>query len=362
MVDTILLQADRLREVLVSLFEFHGCASCEATLIARHLVDADLYGHPSHGVGLVPTYIANIQKGEVIPNRKLGRVPLAGGFLLFDGGSGFGQSLGAQLVEQVLAHSADTGIAVFGLRHVHHLGRIGDYGERLAEHGLVSVLFVNTVSRPIVAPFGGAEPRMGTNPVCITMPRPGARPVVLDFATSAIAVGKCRVALERGEPIPPGVAIDAQGDPTTDPGVLYSSPQGALLAMGGYKGSGINLMCELLAASIGGRTMEDARPGSGSAINNLVGMSFQAAAVPGAVEEVDSAIRYFLATRPSGHGKSVRLPGTPEQESYGRLSRAGLQLAHATWTAIASLAQAAAIADEEIQAVTLAGSGIQCPE
>ena len=143
-----------------------------------------------------------------------------------------------QLVDEVLAHSKATGTAVFGLRNAHHLGRIGDYGERFAAADFASVLFVNTVSRPIVAPFGGAEARMGTNPVCISVPRRDVPPIVLDFATSAIAVGKCRVALEKGEQIPPGLAMDSAGEPTTDPGVLYASPQGALKPMGGIQGFG----------------------------------------------------------------------------------------------------------------------------
>ena len=355
MTGTLILDPNRLREVVTSIFEFHGCAPREANAIARHLLDADLYGHPSHGCGLVPLYIANVIKGEVLPNQTLQRLSPKQGFLLFDGGNGFGQSLGVQLVEQVLAHSRDDGIAVFGLRNAHHLGRIGDYGERFAAADYASVMFVNTVSRPIVAPFGGAEARMGTNPVCISVPRRNAPPIVLDFATSAIAVGKCRVALEKGEPIPAGMAVNARGEPTTDPGVLYTSPQGALRPVGGYKGSGLNLMSELFAACIGGLTMPQARPQSGSVINSLVGMCFRTAQLPDALEHIESVVEYFLATRPAREDGPVKLPGAPEREAGMQHRAAGVSMARSTWAAIAELAREAGVPEAEIRLVAVSG-------
>lgn len=354
--EAVYLDPDRLRRVLTALFEANGCAGSEADDIATHLIEADLRGHPSHGVGLVPTYLANIRAGEVVPNRMPERVPVDGGFLLYDGGKGFGQSVGRRFVAAIVAAAADSGIAVFGLRRVHHLGRIGDYGESFAKAGLASVMFVNTVSRPIVAPFGGREARMGTNPVCITIPRPGDAPIVLDFATSAIAVGKCRVALEKGLQIPAGTALDSTGNPTTDPRVLYASPQGALMAMGGYKGSGMNLICELLSACIGGPTMTDARPGSGSAVNSLLGMCFRASVVPSASDGIESVVRYFLVTPPASDTGPVRLPGDPEREALASGRSRGLPLAQATWMAIADLARAAHVPAAEIEAMPIRAS------
>lgn len=357
MIDTVYLDSERLLRLLVALFGANGCAASEAGDIAAHLIEADLQGHPSHGVGLVPTYIANIRAGEVMPNRLPERVPVDGGFLLYDGGRGFGQSVGRRFVANIVAGAAESGIAIFGLRRVHHLGRIGDYGERFAKAGYVSVMFVNTVSRPIVAPFGGREARMGTNPICITVPRPGHAPIVLDFATSAIAVGKCRVALEKGRPIPAGMALDSTGQPTTDPRALYTSPQGALMAMGGYKGSGMNLICELLSACVGGLTMTDARPGSGSAVNNLLGMCFRASVVPSASEGVESVVSYYLATLPASDVGPVRLPGDPEREALAVGRSKGVPLAPATWQAIADLAIAARVPVGDIESVSIGGSG-----
>ena len=351
MVDSVALDPDRLRDLLVALFKAAGCETVEARAVATHLVDADLTDHPSHGAGLTAVYVANLRSGAARADRRLERVPLASELLLFDGGKGFGQSLGLQLVDEVLAKCSVAGSAVFGLRNVHHLGRIGDYGERLASAGHASVIFVNTVSRPIVAPFGGAEARMGTNPICIAVPRRGEDPVVLDFATSAIAVGKCRVALEKGKSIPPGVALDALGSPTTDPQALYSQPQGALRAMGGHKGSGLNLVCELLAACIGGLTMPEARPALGGVVNSMVGMCFSAAALPEAYARIESVLAYFLATRADSTDGPVELPGSPERAARARLARSGVPMAAATWAGITKLAHELGVPAPNIDAV-----------
>jgi len=351
MAGRVLLDPQQLQRLLIALFEASGCAPPEARTVAAHLVDSDLTGHPSHGAGLVPTYIANLRSGEACANRTLERVPHSDGLLLFDGGKGFGQSLGVQLVEEVVAQGTRAGSVVFGLRNAHHLGRIGDYGERLARHGYAAAMFVNTVSRPIVAPFGGSEPRLGTNPICIVLPRAAEEPVILDFATSAIAVGKCRVALEKGERIPLGVALDAAGEPTTDPRALYSQPQGALRAMGGHKGSGLNLVCELLAACIGGLTMPEARPSSGSVINTLFGVCFHASLMPDAAGRMESVVAYFLATRPDRVDGPVMLPGTLERQTRARLEQSGVPMAADTWAAIARLAEELGVAPAQVLAV-----------
>ena len=135
------------------------------------------------------------------------------------------------------------GVAVHGLRNAHHIGRVGTYGEMVAEAGLVSVHFVNGAAPDgnIVAPFGGREGRFLTNPVCIAVPGTAATPpVILDFATSQVAMGKVRVANNKKVQMEAGLLIDAEGRPTADPGVMYNSPFGAILPFGLHKGGGLS--------------------------------------------------------------------------------------------------------------------------
>ena len=155
------------------------------------------------------------------------------------------------------------GVCVVGLAHSHHLGRIGQWAEQCVEHGLVSIHFVNVLSRPIVAPFGGRDARLGTNPFCVGIPRPGGEPIVLDFATSKIAQGKTRVAYNKGVAIEPGTLIDDHGEPTTNPRYTVVEPIGALLPFGEHKGAGLALICELLGGALAGgatgRAVSDGR-------------------------------------------------------------------------------------------------------
>ena len=126
---------------------------------------------------------------------------------------------------------------LMGIRNTHHLGRIGEWAEMCAEAGFVSMHFSNGTNRPpIVAPFGGAAPRMGTAPYTAAFPRRNAPPILVDMASSVVAMNKVRVALNRGDRMPEGVIIDSEGHPTTDPAVLYEPPTGALLPVGGHKG------------------------------------------------------------------------------------------------------------------------------
>ena len=143
------------------------------------------------------------------------------------------------------------GVCVVGLTIAHHIGRIGHWGEQCARAGMVSTHWVNVHGhKSMVAPFGGAEPRFTTNPYCTAVPRKGKEPIVLDFATSQVAAGKVRVAFNKKVQMEDGLLIDAAGQPSTDPGVLYNPPFGAILPFGLHKGGGLAVICDLLAGAL----------------------------------------------------------------------------------------------------------------
>ncbi len=350
MVEIVHLDAVKLRECLAQLYNRAGCLQDEARAVADHLVAADLAGHPSHGSGLTPLYLAGIDRKTLIPNRTAEPVPTKGDFLLFDGQSGFGQSVGLQVCDAVAKQVDARGVAIFGLRNVHHLGRLGAYGEYLAQRGVISATFTNVASRPMVAAFNGRTAVLGTNPVCICIPRTDGPPVLLDFATSTIAVGKVRVALERGESTPAGALIDGNGRPTCNPAVMYpppGDPPGALMPMAAHKGGGLNLICELLAACIAGATM-DAEYGEGVILNNMVGMAFAAGSTEGAAKAIEAAISYYSAS-PMLEGHQLHLPGGPEIQSRAQLETEGIPMPRATWAKIVDLALAQGITEAEMR-------------
>ncbi|MGH7417736.1 MAG: malate/lactate/ureidoglycolate dehydrogenase, partial [Candidatus Rokuibacteriota bacterium] len=252
--------ADALRAVISVIVKAGGSADDEADLVADHLVQANLAGHDSHGVGMIPTYVRHVKAGLVVPNTRAKTVKDDGPALMFDGGRGYGRPVAGEAMAAAITRCRQTGVVAMTLANAHHIGRVGAYGELASGSGLVSLHFVNvTDHRAIVAPFRGTDARFVTNPVCIAFPGTDRQPpLLLDMATSAIAMGKVRVARNEGKPVDEGVLIDETGRPTRDPNVMYRDPHGALLPFGGHKGYALAVIAELLSGPLAGA---DAYPG-----------------------------------------------------------------------------------------------------
>ena len=225
----IVIDHTALHEIATRVFSAAGSDPDEARVIADHLIGANLRGHDSHGVGLIPNYLQHLAGGTVFANRKGRVVSENGSLIVYDGERAWGQIAAREATMVGIAKAHDTGVAVVALRNPHHIGRVGTYGEMCAEAGLVSFHFVNvTDARPAVAPWRGSDARFSTNPVCIAIPgSEPERPIILDMATSVVAMGKVRVARNKGEQLKPGILIDGEGKPTTDPAAMYRQPRGS---------------------------------------------------------------------------------------------------------------------------------------
>jgi uncharacterized oxidoreductase len=256
-----------------------GSEAREATLTADHLVGANLAGHDSHGVGMVPRYVNSWLANELQLNQHVSVAQDSGTMLTLDGQRGMGQAVTHQAMELAIERAREHGVCVMGLKHSHHLGRVGHWAEQSIAAGLVSVHFVNAVSKPVVAPHGGAQGRFLTNPFTVGVPVPGREPILLDFATSAVAIGKVRVAHNKQVKVPAGSLIDQNGAYTDDPGVMFppaGTPTGALVPFGGHKGYALAMVCELLGAALtGGDTTRPAHSTMKHAIwNNMLTIVF----------------------------------------------------------------------------------------
>lgn len=304
---------DHLEAYVAALFSAAGSSRREAALLANHLVEANLRGHDSHGIGVIPMYMRALAKGGLVLNQRLVTALDTGGMLIFDAGRGMGQVMAHDAMALAINRAADTGSAVVSLRNSHHIGRIGTYAEQCAEAGMVSIHFVNVVAGAFVAPFGGTRARLGTNPFAAGFPRHGEAPLVIDFATSRLAAGKVRVAQNKGVELPPGALLDNQGRPTTDPARLSDDPPGSLVAFGEHKGSALMLACELLGAALVGAPTQHNGDADGSVINSMfsvvVAPERLGTAAPFAAE-LESVLAWFTS-----EGDGVRLPGSPELET-----------------------------------------------
>ena len=319
---TIALQS--LHDWVVALWRAAGSSPREASLTADHLVGANLAGHDSHGVGMVPRYVASHLNGELQLNREIAVVNESGSLVTIDGRRGMGQSVTHQAMALAIERARAHGVCVLGLKHAHHIGRVGHWAEQATAAGLVSVHFTNAVSTgPLVAPHGGAQARFLTNPFTVGIPRAGADPVVLDFATSAIAHGKVRVAYNKGVPVPEGCLIDARGRPTTDPAVLFEPDGeegglGALRTFAAHKGHALAMVCELLGGALtGGDTAVPASCPPRHAIwNNMLAIVFDPQKM-GTSGHFETSAREFvdwLQSAPLADGSDgVMMPGDPER-------------------------------------------------
>ncbi|MCM2252786.1 MAG: malate/lactate/ureidoglycolate dehydrogenase [Ramlibacter sp.] len=335
--------AATLRAQMAAIIEAAGSSTDEARTVAHNLVLANLSGHDSHGVGMVPRYVDAVLEGGLAPNASAKVTVDMGAVLALDGQRGYGQVVGEQAMALGMARARELGSCIMALANAHHLGRIGHFAEMATAQQLVAIHFVNVLSRPTVAPWGGADGRFGTNPCCIGVPLPGREPFLLDFATSRVAQGKMRVAHNEGRRVEAGYLIDAQGRPTTDPGVVVPQPGGAslfgaLLPFGEHKGYGLAVACELLGGALtGSGTWHRPADTQRAVINGMLTILLDPGKL-GTRESFEAEALAFLDwlghSPPAPGFDKVRIAGEPEREARVRREREGIAIDEQTWAEI----------------------------
>lgn len=324
--ESIDIHPQALRDAAMMILEAGGSEPKEARIVADHLVLANLSGHDSHGVGMLPAYVRSLSNGTLNPNRKVELIRDDGAIMMFDGGMGYGQAVGREATAAAIDRCRRTGIVLAPVRDCHHLGRIGTYGEQVIESGLASLHFVNVGGHmPLVAPYRGTDARYSTNPLCFAMPGSASQPpVILDMATSRIAHGKARVAHNKGEQVPEGSLIDHRGRKTRDPGVLFHQPVGALTSFGDHKGYGLAVFCELLGGMMsGGHTSQPEHEVEGTIVNNMFMIVFdpdRLLARSAMEHELEALVAHVKASPAADPDEPVLVPGDPERAM--RLERA----------------------------------------
>lgn len=343
------IKASALHRWISEILQRGGSDTAESELVSDHLVIANLKGHDSHGVGMIPSYIKNLKADLLNPNQPVELLKDNGAILVFDGQWGYGQRVAREAMDFAIKRCRETGIVVFALRQAHHIGRVGSYGEQSAAAGLVSLHFVNvTGHNPLVAAYGGSEARFVTNPLCLAMPGTEKNPpVILDMATSRVAMGKVRVAMNKGVSLADGLVIDPQGHSSNDPGVMFREPKGALLPFGEHKGSGLALFCEMLAGALaGGKTIQPGNERHGSIINNMLAILIdpqQLVEQPWMQTEIDALIEYVKSARPVDPETPVMVAGDPERNSMAIREKDGIPIDDTTWEQLLEAGEAVGV-------------------
>ena len=359
----MMIEEDFLKNMVTTILKNGGSNPIEAKVVAEHLVLANLTGHDSHGVGMLPTYFRLLKSNLIKPNQKPELFKVDGSIMMFDGNRGYGQSVGKMAMDTAIKKCKSSGLVLMTIRNTHHLGRIGTYGEQCIDEGLISLHFVNVTDHPpVVAPYGGGDARFNTNPICFAMPGTKKQPrIILDMATSRVALGKTRVAFNKGISLKKGLVIDHLGKPSRSPAVMagYMFPErkdnppiGALSPLGDYKGYGLALFCELFGGMLsGGGTVQPGNSRKKSIINNMFTILIDPIKLIDLTwmnHEIEEIVKYSKASPPTKKNRPVLVPGDPERQTKEKRSSSGIPLDDETWKQLLLLGETLGLSKSEM--------------
>ena len=334
----------QLEQLAGRIFAGLGSSRDEARTVAEMLVEADLMGLPSHGVLRVSQYVQDIKSGRIVPGAEILVEDCSATNAILDGQWSFGQVGGSRAAATAIEKALATGAGCAVLRRCCHVGRLGAYVEMAARQGCVALACGGAAGEGHwVAPFGGREGRLGTNPIAFAAPTQ-SDPIVVDFATSSVPEGKVRFLRETGQPLPEMTLVDESGVHSTNPADLYAADgtaAGAILPFGGplgYKSYGISLMVQILSSVLGAPAWAEGNAYTGS--NNLfiLALRIESFMSPDAFrQQAQEMAAYITSSRPAAASNGVKLPGELEFEKMRDRRRSGIPLAPEVWAALQSL-------------------------
>ncbi|HCG02749.1 MAG TPA: hypothetical protein DEV93_19665 [Chloroflexi bacterium] len=336
----MLVDRESALEFSTKVFTFVGATRENASIVAAHLIESSEMGLNSHGVIRIPQYVEEIEAGAIKPDATPTLVGERGCRMALDGGQCFGQVAGVTMARKAAALAEKYGVALVTASRFGHTGRLGAYVEILAREGLFGLAATGgsrDTSGNWVAPFGGKEGRLSTNPLAYAFPVAGGEPVVADFATSTTAEGVIRSLRNRGLQAPPGTLRDAAGNPTTDPGALYTKPHGVIEPVGGphygYKGTAMAILPAVLALLTADQPEWTPDAGGMAILAIQGGQRF--------AEEAGWMADYIRASTPLDPGHPVMMPG--DRERAATAASRGVNVDPPTWEALLKLADRAKI-------------------
>lgn len=349
------LSAQKIEDIAFHVFRSAGASDEDAKTVAAHLRDSNLQGHDSHGLLRVLQYEAQIQKGIINPRAKPEIVHETATTAQVDGHSAFGQVVAKFATEVAINKARAMNVSCVTMRNVGHLGRLGAYTVMAAKQGMAAIAFCGSGgSVHIQAPFGGRDGRVSTNPISIAVPSNLQGAVMSDFATSVVAEGKLRVAIDKGQKIPNDWVYDKHGNPTTEPKDLYEG--GSIRSFGGavgHKGYCLAFMTEVFAGILSGDGYAhggDSDFQAGSRISNgttIICVNVDAfIPVDTFSEQVGELAQYMKASRPAPGFSEVLYPGEKESKTAKERLQQGIEIPGPTWQQVRALVEKYGLTEE----------------
>lgn len=325
----VVVTADHLHDVISTVLTSEGATIRDAAQQASQLVEGDLRDHHSHGVRRLPVLVGRLRNGLVVSGQPIKSEWVTETFLKVDGGRGFGPAVATEAVNMIMDRAADSGVATAAVSNANHVGMIAPYVERMVAENMIAIAL--TTSEALVHPWGSARAMVGTNPIGIGVPTDG-EPLILDMSTASVSMGKVLDHAARGEPIPPGWAVDRDGQPTTD---AQAAVDGAISPFGGAKGYALGLALEALIGSLTETeygtavvgTLDTTKPASKGDVflcisPHRLGLTGQLGRVRAYLDQVRASAR---------SGAAVSVPGDRARTTRSRRLAEGIPLNTGVW-------------------------------
>ena len=319
MPETKSMTLDEIYNLAFSKLTEAGADKHNASILSNILRNAERDGSHSHGLFRLPAYLTGLKSGKIKGSARASITEVTPSFIRVDGGHGLAPTAHNVAIPALVDATKQTGVAIAAIHRCFHMAALWPEVEAIAENGLAAIACTNYM--PAVAPAGASKAFFGTNPIAFAWPRPDKTPIVYDMATAAMALGDVQVAARDGKKVPLGTGLDNQGKPTTEPSAIVKG--GVLLPFGGYKGSGLSMMVELLTAGLTGETFSDETKARDNADGGPpIGGQFLLAMSPEiiAMDDWQTHCDSFFERISGLPGQGVRLPG--ERRHKNRLSSA----------------------------------------
>lgn len=336
-----IVAAEKMSHITREIFKAAGSSEEEAEIVAEHLVESSLAGVDSHGIIRIPEYISKIEgkpipRGlfHIVPNAKITKTKDTGAIAMLDGGWGFGQVVAKRAMEVAIEKAKKFSIGAVTGKNCDHIGRLAWYPLMAVGRGMIGITYAKGTAT--MAPLGAKGKLIGNNPVSYGIPAGEERPIVLDYAMSVAAAGKLTVAIDKGERVPDGWLIDAEGNPTTDPNAFYKG--GSLLPFAGHKGYGMAVVGEVLAGILTGSGVLTEYLGTNAFLNMAVNVE-AFIPLPEFKSQIDRLIRTIRNAPRIKNVEAIVIPGEPEFRVRETRLREGIPVAENTWKRIANAAK-----------------------
>jgi uncharacterized oxidoreductase len=325
-----------LRELAAAVLEGVGTPADLARIVGDSLVDANLAGHDSHGVLRLPGYCGTVSSADVIPDARATIRSQDRATAQIDGAWGWGQPAMQLATATAIDLAREFGVGAAVVHGCYHIGRVAPYVESVANAGMIGIAM--SYAGPAVAPYGGKDRVLGTNPFAWAMPRGDEHPPLsFDIATAGIAEGKLRVAMAKGQDVAPGLLVNRDGIPTNDPNEFYAG--GSILPFGGHKGNGFSVLAQMLGRGL--TAMDPTNLAGPRGANGPVIIVIDVSAfgpLEYFVREVLAQGALITNSAPAEGFDEVLLPGDIEQRTQRDRLATGIPIPDATWAEITALA------------------------